>query len=132
MIITDILGGIKVAEGIIYILINEAMPGYVKIGKTSNSVEERMKSLDSTGVPLPFECFYASKVKDMDSAEKLLHDAFGGQRTRAKREFFEVDPARIASALKLADGEDVTPRDDVVEKVKLLCFWVCSYCCFIW
>ena len=105
----------EMAEGIIYILINEAMPGYVKIGKTSNSVEERMKSLDGTGIPLPFECFYAAKVKDMDSAEKLLHNAFGGQRTRAKREFFEVDPARVASALKLADGEDVTPRDDVVE-----------------
>ena len=103
------------AEGIIYILINEAMPGYVKVGKTAASIEDRMKSLDTTGVPLPFECFYAAKVADMDAAEKLIHDAFDDQRVRAKREFFEVDPARVASALKLANGEDVTPRDDVVE-----------------
>jgi len=103
------------AEGIIYILINDAMPGYVKVGKTTTSIEDRMKSLDTTGVPLPFECFYAAKVADVDSAEKLLHDAFGDQRVRAKREFFEIDPARVASALKLAELEDVTPRDDVVE-----------------
>ena len=103
------------SEGIIYILINDAMPGYVKIGKTGTAVEDRMKSLDTTGVPLPFECFYAARVENMDVAEKLLHDAFGGQRVRSKREFFEIDAARVAAALKLAEIEDVTPRDDVVE-----------------
>jgi hypothetical protein len=40
------------SEGIIYILINEGMPGYTKVGKTSTSVEQRMKELDTTGVPL--------------------------------------------------------------------------------
>jgi hypothetical protein len=103
------------SEGVIYILINDAMPGYVKIGKTGNAVEDRMKSLDTTGVPLPFECFYAARVANMDFAEKQLHDAFGDQRVRSKREFFEIDPARVAAALKLAELEDVTPRDDVVE-----------------
>jgi hypothetical protein len=103
------------SEGIIYILINDAMPGYVKVGKTGASVEDRMKSLDTTGVPIPFECFYAARVADMDFAEKQLHDAFGDQRIRAKREFFEIDPARVAAALRLAELEDVTPRDDVIE-----------------
>ena len=44
--------------GIIYVLVNEAMPGLIKIGKITKegkSVEDRMKELDSTGVPLPFE-----------------------------------------------------------------------------
>lgn len=103
------------SEGMIYVLINDSMPGYVKIGKTGTAVEDRMKSLDTTGVPLPFECFYAAKVADMDFAEKQLHDAFGDQRVRVKREFFEIDPARVAAALKLAELEDVTPRNDVVE-----------------
>ena len=39
------------AQGIVYILINEAMPGYTKIGKTLSTVKQRMKDLDSTGVP---------------------------------------------------------------------------------
>lgn len=40
-------------DEIVYVLINEAMPGYVKIGLTSGSLEERIRSLDTTGVPLP-------------------------------------------------------------------------------
>ena len=49
---------------IVYILTNEAMPDMVKIGITSTTVEERMKSLQSTGVPLPFTCYYAAEVED--------------------------------------------------------------------
>ena len=102
-------------SGIIYILINEAMPGYVKLGRTTSSVQQRMRELDSTGVPLPFECFYAARVADCHQAEKLLHDAFQDQRVRSRREFFLISPERMASALKLAALEDVTPRDDVTD-----------------
>lgn len=49
---------------IIYVLTNEAMPGYVKIGKTTNNLEQRVRDLSaSTSVPLPFTVFYACKVK---------------------------------------------------------------------
>ena len=44
------------AAGIIYILINEAMPDCMKVGKTATSIEDRMKSQDTTGVPLPALC----------------------------------------------------------------------------
>jgi hypothetical protein len=102
-------------EGIIYILINEAMPGYIKVGKTATSVEQRMKELDSTGIPLPFECYFAGRVTDMNTAERNLHNAFDDRRVRQRREFFQVDPERIRSALMLAKPIDVTPREDVVE-----------------
>ena len=103
------------SEGIVYILINEAMPGYTKVGKTAMDVEQRMKDLDTTGLPLPFECFYAAKVDNMDRIEKLLHDAFGNNRVRPRREFFRTDPERIKSALEISGGVDVTPRHDIVE-----------------
>ena len=103
------------SEGIIYILINEAMPGYTKVGKTISSLEQRIRDLDSTGVPLPFECFYAARVADIEFVERKLHDAFNDHRVRPRREFFEVDPGRIRSALELAAVEDVTPKNDVVE-----------------
>ena len=52
-------------DNIIYILTNEAMPGYVKIGKTANNLEQRVRDLSaSTSVPLPFTVFYACKVND--------------------------------------------------------------------
>ena len=95
------------ADGIVYILTNEAMPGYTKVGKTMTSVEERMRNLDDTGVPLPFECFYAARVKDVDFVEKCLHDAFGDFRVRKRREFFRVAPERVRSALELAKIEEV-------------------------
>ena len=98
----------------IYILINEAMPGYVKIGKTNN-LEQRVRSLDTTGVPLPFECFYACTVKDATFIERQLHDTFLDHRVRSSREFFEIAPERVVSALKLAEIENVTPKKDFVE-----------------
>ena len=87
---------------IIYILINEAMPGYVKIGRTTN-LEQRIRSLDTTSVPLPFECFYACTVANADFVEKQLQDAFLDHRVRSTREFFELSPDRVVSALKLAE-----------------------------
>ena len=51
-----------------YFLINEAMPGYIKIGKTKTSVGQRMLELDKTPVPLPFQYYCAAKVEDYDSA----------------------------------------------------------------
>ena len=99
---------------IIYVLINEAMPGYVKIGRTTN-LEKRIRRLDTTSVPLPFECFYACTVKDADFVEKQLHDAFLDHRVRSSREFFEISPERVVSALKIAEVENVTPGQDFVE-----------------
>lgn len=100
---------------IVYVLINEAMPGYVKIGLTNGSLEERIRSLDTTSVPLPFECFYAAKVSDCRKVEKLLHDTFLDHRVRSNREFFEISPERVVSAIKLAEIENVTPGRDFVE-----------------
>ena len=102
-------------DEIVYVLINEAMPGYVKIGLTNGSLEERIRSLDTTGVPLPFECFYAARVKNCREVEKLLHDTFLDYRVRSNREFFEVSPERVVSAIKLAEVENVTPQRDFVE-----------------
>ena len=104
----------NIMNEIIYILINEAMPGYVKIGRTTN-LEQRIRSLDTTSVPLPFECFYACTVKDANFVERQLHDAFLDQRVRSSREFFELSPDRVVSALKLAEIENITPKKDYVE-----------------
>ncbi len=99
---------------IIYILINEAMPGYVKIGKTKTSVEQRILELSrSSAVPLPFECYYAAIVADMDKVEVALHDAFGDHRINPRREFFNISPERVVAILKLLALEEVTPSRDI-------------------
>lgn len=66
---------------IVYVLTNPAMPGIVKIGKTTQlEVQERMKQLYGIGVPLPFDCAFACQVKDATKVEKALHVAFGNTR----------------------------------------------------
>ncbi len=75
-------------EGTVYVLTNPAMTNMVKIGKMTRNVELRIADLYSTDVPLPFECEYAAKVKDVDETEKAFHIAFFPNRVNPKREFF--------------------------------------------
>ena len=101
---------------IIYVLTNEAMPGYLKIGKTNNNLEQRVRELStSTSSPLPFTVFYACTVKNAQFVEHQLHDAFDDNRVNPKREFFRVVPERVVAALKLAEIENLTPKKDIVE-----------------
>ena len=98
----------------VYVLTNESMPGIVKIGMTTSPIESRMLQLDTTGVPLPFECYYAARVNDQKRVEKALHEAFGDHRVRKIREFFRLDPYKAKVILELVAEEEVTPKSDVV------------------
>ena len=100
--------------GIVYILSNPAMEGYIKIGMTSgdspSDVQKRMRELDGTGVPRPFDCEYAGVVENPKEVEQALHVAFGDFRVRASRKFFEgIVPYRVKAVLRLHQIEDVTP-----------------------
>ncbi len=105
--------------GIVYLLTNPVMPGLVKIGMTTQKeIEQRMKELYTTGVPLPFECQFACKVKKTDCAkiEKALHTAFGPQRINANREFFRIQVEQAKAILELFHHEDITT--DVSEEIE--------------
>ena len=96
---------------IVYVLTNPAMPGLTKIGKTrQEDVETRLGQLYTSGVPVPFECAYACKVKDCTKVEEAFHLAFGNTRVNPKREFFKVEPERVIAVLKLLAVEEVTPQ----------------------
>ena len=103
--------------GIVYVLTNPAMPGLVKIGKTSqNEVSARISQLYTTGVPLPFDCEYAVKVADMTQTEEALHTAFRSSRLNPNREFFEIQVDQVTAILNLLMIEDVTPGVDTEAK----------------
>ncbi len=100
-------------SGIVYVLTNEAMPGLVKIGRTTqDDPQVRMDQLynGATGVPVPFDCVLAMRVNDLKEVEKALHTAFGPQRINPGREFFEISPVQAAALLKVIGFEDVTPE----------------------
>lgn len=115
---------------IIYVLTNESMPGLVKIGLTTDSVESRIANLSaSTGVPLPFECHFAAEIPEgvnLEKIEKTLHQLFAEHRINPRREFFKVEPEKVVLALSIGSFKEVTPgRADIdpvevkaMEKVK--------------
>lgn len=105
---------------IVYILTNESMPNIIKIGITDN-LERRVKELDNTSTPLPFECFYAVDVKDAASIEKKLHQGLDDCRVRQSREYFYSTPERAKSLLEIAEimgGVNVTPTNEIVETLQ--------------
>ena len=104
---------------IVYILINQSMPDLIKVGITED-LERRMKELDKTGIPLPFECFYAVEIDESlaPKIEKKIHEGFDDKRVRQNREFFSATPEQAKSILEIAEimgGKDVTPKEDIVE-----------------
>lgn len=102
---------------IIYVLVNEVMPGLVKIGRTTDSVESRVAQLSShSGVPLPFECYFAAEVKDAARIEKTLHQLFSEQRVNPKREFFRVDPEKIVLAVGIGEFKEILPGTPDIDK----------------
>lgn len=76
--------------GIIYFLSNPSMPDVIKIGFTTGTIEERIRQLNTTGVPLPFEVAALFKVRDPQSCEKSIHDCLSEYRINSGREFFKI------------------------------------------
>lgn len=100
---------------IVYLLTNPTMPGLVKIGRTTD-LESRLRDLSrNSGVPVPFECFYACEVANSTKVEKALHDAFGDHRINPRREFFRLNPDRAVAILELVALKDAAPSVEIAE-----------------
>jgi hypothetical protein len=88
------------------------MPGYIKVGLTQqDDVAIRLRQLDNTSTPLPFECKYAARVPDCRRLERTLHFVFGEKRTRLNREFFTAKADLVQAIIELVAIADVTPSD---------------------
>lgn len=99
--------------GFVYILTNEAMPGFVKIGFTQkNDVADRVRELDNTAVPMPFEIHYAAEVPNCRKIERTLHFVFGENRARKNREFFRINPDLAKAIIELVAITPVEYSDE--------------------
>lgn len=106
-------------QGYVYILTNPSFrEDWVKIGKTIN-IEERLRTLDNTSVPLPFEKYATLQTAKYEKAEKHVHhyiETFTNLRIRDKREFFNVKPEQalkiFCEVAELLDDAVVTKYDN--------------------
>jgi len=81
----------------LYIISNESMPGMIKVGRTSTSVEQRMGELNTTGIPTKFEIEVVFSVSNSKEAEKKAHTSLKRYRVSKQREFFKVP---VTTAIK--------------------------------
>lgn len=86
-------------KGCVYILTNPSFKKeWVKIGKSSREIKERVKELNNTSVPLPFEIYATLLTSKFNIAEKLLHeviDKLSNKRVCKNKEFFNLKPEKV-------------------------------------
>ncbi len=116
------------SKGFVYILSNAFMPGVVKIGKTTRSVEARALELYQTGVPSPFDVVKAVLSPDCDELERLIHKSLDQYRVSYSREFFALDavPAMVELDSLLVEQvscwmEEFLPSHSITEDAYVLC-----------
>lgn len=93
--------------GYLYVLANSAMPGLVKVGKTTRSPAERALELSgATGLPTAFIVVYEQLFSDCSAAEAFVHAYLEkrGFRIADNREFFSAPVNEVVRAITLAPG----------------------------
>lgn len=94
------------SKGIVYILTNPCLDGWVKIGMTErNDIEKRLQELNApTNIPLSFRCYAIYEVENPLEVEKRIHSIIDevddSLHAREKlengrireREFFKISP----------------------------------------
>lgn len=76
-------------------------------------------------MPLPFEVHYAVRVRDPRRLEGKLFKLFAEARVNPNREFFEVDPEKVVTAIGIGNFEELvaqanaTGAEDAAEQAAL-------------
>lgn len=118
-------------SGYVYILTNPSMPGIVKIGYTKD-IKTRLRDLDTTGVPTPYEPYFSVKTAKYQILEKVIHrelDKLTDTRLRTNREFFRMEPdmardlllniSRLVDDAEVDDYGNVTAPDTIDNEGKV-------------
>lgn len=99
--------------GYVYILTNPSFrEDWVKIGKSTN-MEKRVKTLNTTALPLPFKVYATIKTAKYEELEKIIHkqiDRLTDLRINQSREFFNVHPAQALDIFL----DQATALDDAI------------------
>lgn len=115
-------------SGVVYILTNPCLDGWVKIGMTERSdIEQRLHELNSPpNIPLSYRCYAVYEVENPLEVEKHIHsiidriddslharEQLENGRIR-EREFFKISPETAYGIFK-----DIASLRNDVEKLKL-------------
>ena len=95
--------------GLIYIISNPKQGMNIfKVGKTSKTIDQRLKQLNSeTGLIGQFKLYASFLVEDIDSTEKICHEKLDDYRIQDNREFFEIEYPEILEVIRETIGGDI-------------------------
>jgi len=108
------------SAGFVYIMINPAMRGLVKIGLSERSSTARAKELRGTGLPDDFVVVYDELVTDCEAVERRLHQRFDYYRYQPNREFFQIPVREAIRGLMDESVGFVVPRIGANSGVEIL------------
>jgi hypothetical protein len=108
------------SAGFVYIMINPAMRGLVKIGLTERTPADRAKDLRGTAVPDDFIVVYDELVTDCKFVENRLHTRFDDYRYQPNREFFQIPIREAIRGLMEESIGFVVPRIGANSGVEIL------------
>jgi hypothetical protein len=103
------------SQGIVYILTNPCLDGWVKIGMTArDDIKARLRELNApANIPLSYRAHALYHVDDPAEVERDIHelidmidDSLHARETLAserirEREFFQITPQRVFDSLKV-------------------------------
>jgi hypothetical protein len=89
-------------RGWVYVIVNEALPGLVKIGFSLKDPVIRARELNHTGAPHPYAVAYDALVNEPRELEQRLHIHLN--HAKEGKEWFKLAPKEAVAAIrKLAD-----------------------------
>lgn len=102
-------------EGYVFVLINDAMPGFVRVDFSGkDDVAEKVARVNESAPPVPFRVYLAAKVGDWKLLKRNLRFLFDKYCDAANPEFYTVNPEMIRAAVELAAIEQVELADTAI------------------
>lgn len=91
----------------VYIIVNEAAPGLLKVGFTDRTPIQRAYELGATGLPLPYAVAYELEVEDGRVVEQAVHISLA--KYHVGKEWFRCSIETAKEAIEQIAG---IPNDD--------------------
>jgi len=112
----------EVKEGYVYCMTNEHMPGFVKVGYTDRTPEERLAEANGDTWSIPcWKCETSVKVRSPRDAEKAIHLLLSRDEGRisSRREFFAcpVDYVKMVFAILRTQNPEPTVAATILAEV---------------
>ena len=81
------------------------LPDLKKVGGTSKTGPERVRTLSTAGVPEPYVCYRSIAVKDWRLMEKCIHEYFKEARVYPGKEFFLLSDKDVDTICDAIEGK---------------------------